>query len=74
MSGRIIHNAFHNDAPSKRSRIAKKAGSSALPIGRNLTVKGKTATEGYKSFSFSVLSSSQQMKERNKAYRFFSID
>jgi hypothetical protein len=58
---------------NKSARMVKKVTTSALPVGKNITVRGKTPSNSYKSFSFHVLSASQQMKERNKAYSFFSL-
>jgi hypothetical protein len=49
--------------PSKKSRIIKKADSSALPIGGHFSVSGRTSADGYKTFSFAVLSASQQRKK-----------
>lgn len=72
-----VHSTYKRSSkrtPSKSSRIVKNTRSSALPVGRNFAISGRTATDGYKTFSFAVLSTSQQMRERNEAYRFFSID
>lgn len=60
--------------PSKSSRIMKTAASGNLPLGGTVTIKGKASDNTTKTFRFSVVSPAQQMKERNRAYRFFSID
>jgi hypothetical protein len=44
-----------------------------LPIGKTLILKGQTPN-GTITFHFKILSPAQQMKERNSAYQFFSID
>lgn len=74
MSANRTYKSSGKRAPSKNSRVVKNAQSAALPVGRRLSVSGRTATDAHKTFSFAVLSASQQMRERNQTYRFFSID
>lgn len=61
-----------NAAPNKSCRIIKKA--AAMPLKGTLVVKGTSADNRIKTFRFSVLTAAQQLKERNSAYHFFSID
>jgi len=56
----------------KTSRLLKA--SQTFGLGSVITIKGKTPSQTEKSFHFKVLTAAQQMKERNKAYKFFSID
>lgn len=59
-------------AAKKTSRIAKKA--STMPFKGTIVVSGKSSDDITKTFRFSVLYATKQLKERNKAYNFFSID
>lgn len=54
----------------KESRVVKAVKKSAETI----VISGKTSAPGKKKFQFSVMTPQQQMRKRNSAYRFFSID
>ncbi|MEJ0104381.1 MAG: hypothetical protein WDO19_18240 [Bacteroidota bacterium] len=56
-----------NKTQKKKSRF-QKAG--AKPI----TVKGTTRTMGVRSFTFTPVSASTLRRNRNNAYRYFTID
>lgn len=58
-------------APKKASRIV---GESSKPSIDNFTYTGFVAPNKLKTFTFKIVSASQQMRERNSAYNFFSID
>jgi hypothetical protein len=66
------HAKRRNTVAKKKSRIVKKA--SAMPSQGTFVVKGTSPDKKTKTFRFSVLSPAQQVRERNRAYQFFSID
>jgi hypothetical protein len=72
MSVKLTYQVKQRSAPVKSSRIVKKT--AAMPLKGNFVIKGASLTRKTKTFRFSILSASQQLKERNKAYHFFSID
>jgi|GEM_PF-6296820 len=63
-----ITNSKKGDMPIKNARITKRA---VMPVNGTIILKGNTASNKFKTFHFSIVSPAQQMKERNKAYRFF---
>ncbi len=58
-------------AAKKAFRIVRHTNS--LPTSGHIVIKGATSTHTVKAFNFTIVSAAQQMKERNKAYQFFSI-
>lgn len=59
---------------SKSSRIAKMASAADLSNCGAVVIKGYINHDTPKEFYFNIVSPTQQMRERNKAYSFFSID
>lgn len=56
---------------SKNMRVARRT---TIPINGTIIIKGDTPSKKVKPFRFTIVSSTQQMKERNSAYQFFSLD
>jgi len=57
--------------------VAKKSMRLLKPVttfSRSIVISGNTATRHRKTFTFKVISAAQQMRERNKSYKFFTID
>ena len=72
MAVKVSHTkASKGDVPRKSLRILKT--SHQLPHLKTFIVRGDTRI-GVKLFRFQIVTASQQMKERNNAYQFFSID
>lgn len=63
---------LRHKTPKKSSRISRMLATGS--VYGDVVVNAKTASNKTKTFRFSVLTESQQRKERNNAYRFFSID
>ena len=62
---------YRKKAARKSIRIAK---ATSTPLKGTYVVRGTIASNTTKTLQFAVVSPAQQMRERNSAYHFFSLD